>query len=485
MAVTAIVFPSDSRLARLHRLPVLRRSRRDAGRGGAARRPGTRSRSSTPSRCRARRLTPLDEGDVRLGAPIEAVLAARAGEARRRGRRLHAVPPAARARPAARRAARARCAPRTRARRSCSRISTRAGSTWSTRRSGRRARRLPRGRRLPPLRGRGRARRRCVDELRRERPPRGPVRGRPAASPSPLDALPLPAWDLVDLPAYFAFHERVVARLGRPSWAFPIDRPSAPAAHQPRLPVPLRPLLVEPLLAQRRRARRAQDAAPLLARVPRSPARRSRARAACGGCTCSTSWCNVNEAPLRRGARAARQARPRASRSRTAMRADYVLAAAPRDDEAAAHHAVSVSAESGVQRVVDEIVDKQLDLAAIRSVAERAQAAGVPLLVHFMIGLPGETRRRSTARSSSPSTCTSAPAPGPSVQFATPLPGHAPRRDGQRAGRASCRSSPTAARASSKSPRSRRAVTLEELRALQVDLRPAPHGRRRARRRSS
>ena len=52
---------------------------------------------------------------------------------------------------------------------------------------------------------------------------------------------------------------------------------------------------------------------------------------------------------------------------------------------------VSVSAESGVQRVVDEIVGKQLELSAITRAAENAQAAGVPLMVHFMIGLPGES----------------------------------------------------------------------------------------------
>ncbi|MEO5730103.1 MAG: radical SAM protein, partial [Byssovorax sp.] len=46
--------------------------------------------------------------------------------------------------------------------------------------------------------------------------------------PSPLDDLPLPAWDLVDLEAYFRFHEAVIAGLGRPSWAFPIAGRSAP-----------------------------------------------------------------------------------------------------------------------------------------------------------------------------------------------------------------------------------------------------------------
>src|SRR5690606_800902 len=33
-----------------------------------------------------------------------------------------------------------------------------------------------------------------------------------------LDELPLPAWDRVDLDAYFRFHQRVVANLGRGEW---------------------------------------------------------------------------------------------------------------------------------------------------------------------------------------------------------------------------------------------------------------------------
>ena len=54
------------------------------------------------------------------------------------------------------------------------------------------------------------------------------------------------------------------------------------------------------------------------------------------------------------------------------MRADYLLPGAPRGDEGAVT-TLSVSAESGVQRVVDEIVDKKLDLRAIRRGRARAR----------------------------------------------------------------------------------------------------------------
>src|SRR5262249_58751384 len=74
------------------------------------------------------------------------------------------------------------------------------------------------------------------------------------------------------------------------------------------------------------------------------------------------------------------------------MRADYLL---PKHLSAMKGRVttLSVSAESGVQRVVDEVVDKKLDLGAIEKAAAAAAAAGLPMLVHFMIGLPGETAR--------------------------------------------------------------------------------------------
>ncbi len=50
---------------------------------------------------------------------------------------------------------------------------------------------------------------------------------------------------------------------------------------------------------------------------------------------------------------------------------------------------VSVSAESGSQRVVREVVGKRLNLDAIVAAAKNAAELGVSLLIHYMIGLPG------------------------------------------------------------------------------------------------
>ena len=104
------------------------------------------------------------------------------------------------------------------------------------------------------------------------------------------------------------------------------------------------------------------------------------------------------------------------------MRADYILPA---------HFAtmkgrmttLSVSAESGVQRVVDQVVDKKLELQAIHEAARGAAAVGLPLLVHFMIGLPGETRREINGTLEFALELHEATGAWPSVQFATPLPG--------------------------------------------------------------
>lgn len=54
---------------------------------------------------------------------------------------------------------------------------------------------------------------------------------------------------------------------------------------------------------------------------------------------------------------------------------------------------LSVSAESGSQHVVDRIVRKRLPLGEVERVAKTARRLGIPLVIHYMVGLPGETRR--------------------------------------------------------------------------------------------
>src|SRR5262249_4493034 len=55
--------------------------------------------------------------------------------------------------------------------------------------------------------------------------PRGVIRG---VEPPSLDALAPPAWERVDLGAHDRFRARVVEKLGRAEWAFPIDGRTLP-----------------------------------------------------------------------------------------------------------------------------------------------------------------------------------------------------------------------------------------------------------------
>jgi radical SAM superfamily enzyme YgiQ (UPF0313 family) len=240
------------------------------------------------------------------------------------------------------------------------------------------------------------------------------------AEPSSLDALPLPAWDLVDLPAYFAFQERVASHLGRPSWAFPITGRSVPAltsrgcpyrcVHCSSNPSSRRDGVQIAPKTQRRCSPEYLDR--LFGDLVARGARRVHLL---------DELVNVNEAHFD-AVMDLLQKHGLLFEIPNGVRADYVQ---DRHLERMRGRltTLSVSAESGVQRVVDTIVDKRLDLAAIRSVAERAQEARVPLLVHFMIGLPGETKQDINGTLEFALDLFESTGALPSVQFATPLPG--------------------------------------------------------------
>ncbi len=251
--------------------------------------------------------------------------------------------------------------------------------------------------------------------------------GRPARAraleggePAPLDALPLPAWDLVDLERYFAFQDAVVQGLGRPSWAFPIDGKSAPVLTSRGCPYRCVHCSSNP--TSRREGRLV---APKTQRRY-SPAYLDRlfGDLKARGVTrvhLLDELVNVNERHFD-AVMELLVAHDLRFEVPNGMRADYILPA---------HFAsmkgrlttLSVSAESGVQRVVTEVVDKQLDLQAITTAAQGAAQAGVPMLVHFMIGLPGETKREINGTLEFALKLHEETSAWPSVQFATPLPG--------------------------------------------------------------
>jgi len=84
---------------------------------------------------------------------------------------------------------------------------------------------------------------------------------------------------------------------------------------------------------------------------------------------------------------------------------------------------LSISAESGDPEVVHKIVGKRLDLANIRRVAAQCFEAGLPLSIHWMIGLPGETTETVATTLSLAWELFDKYRATPLVQFATPFSG--------------------------------------------------------------
>ncbi|HEY3499193.1 MAG TPA: radical SAM protein, partial [Polyangiaceae bacterium] len=246
--------------------------------------------------------------------------------------------------------------------------------------------------------------------------PSGVVHGRP---PPELDALPFPDWSRLDLAHYDRFHRRVMERLGRGAWAFPIDGRTLPLVtsrgcpfrcshcssnpgrheHEPKTqrrysPERLRKYLET--LVERRGATRLEVLDELV---------------------------NVNERHFDTFLDEVTRLDVRFDVP-NGMRADYLL---PRHLEQMKGRVttLSVSAESGSKRVLDEIVKKDLDLDTIVSAAENAHAAGVPLMIHYIIGLPGETAEEVNETLAFAMDLWDRFRARPAVQFATPLPGTA------------------------------------------------------------
>lgn len=238
--------------------------------------------------------------------------------------------------------------------------------------------------------------------------------------PKHLDELPLPAWDLVDMSAYFAFHSSVIQGLGRPTWSFPIDGSSAPVltsrgcpyrcVHCSSNPTSRTNGDLDKPKTQRRYSPAYLDR--LFALLRERGVRRVHLL---------DELVNVNERHFDAVVELLEK-HDLAFEIPNGVRADYVLERHIRAMKGRLS-TLSVSAESGVQRVVDEVVDKQLDLGAIRNVANLGKEAGLPVLVHFMIGLPGETKEEINGTLEFALDLHENANVISSVQFATPLPG--------------------------------------------------------------
>ncbi|RYE82044.1 MAG: radical SAM protein, partial [Myxococcales bacterium] len=221
---------------------------------------------------------------------------------------------------------------------------------------------------------------------------------------------------LLSFPDYFAFHERVAAGLGRAGWAFPIDGGSAPLVTSRGCPFRCVHCSSNPGRAagtpktQRRHGRAYLGR--LLDLLQARGVRRVHVL---------DELANVNEAHFD-GLMAELAARSLRFEIPNGLRADYVL---DRHLDAMAGRltTLSVSAESGSERVVTRLVDKQLDLGAIERACAGARRRGVATLVHFLIGLPGESASEINETLAMAASLHERHGAWPSVQYATPLPG--------------------------------------------------------------
>ena len=235
--------------------------------------------------------------------------------------------------------------------------------------------------------------------------------------PPDLDAVALPRWDAVDLDARDRFVHDVARKLGRGRWAFPIatgrvlpwiSSRGCPyeCAHCSSNPDRA---VGEPKTQRRRSAARMRED---LARL-----------AGWGASSVHVLDEMVNVHPRHLPALLdAAEAAGIGLEFPNGMRADAL----------GPEHLVrlvgrvttlSVSAESGSQRVLDTIVGKRLTTTAIARVAEASHRLGLPTMVHYMIGLPGETGDEINETLRWALELWDRFEAEPAVQFATPLPG--------------------------------------------------------------
>ncbi len=231
-----------------------------------------------------------------------------------------------------------------------------------------------------------------------------------------LDALPAVDWTLVDTDAYWRFHDQVVATLGRAAWAFPIDARTLPIVTSRGCPFtcihcssnPDRQA-GEPKTQRRWPSARIQEALASMASL------------GAGRVAVLDEMVNVHRSHFDEVLGAV-EAADLLLEVPNGMRADY-LRAGDFQRIAGRVTTVSISAESGSPDVVREVVRKKLDLQSIEDAARHAHAAGVSLLVHYMIGLPTERAEQINETLSFALRLWDEYGAYPAVQYATPLPG--------------------------------------------------------------
>lgn len=232
-----------------------------------------------------------------------------------------------------------------------------------------------------------------------------------------LDALPLPAWELVDLRARDAFMADVVFNLGRGGWAFPINGRTLPAVSSRGCPYRCAHCSSNPSRLPDMPKRQYRLSEQRLGELVRGLVQEHHATRI----DFLDEMVNVETAHFD-SLLAHLDAHKVAYDFPNGMRADWVT---KEQLATMAGHisTLSVSAESGVQRVVDEVVGKKLDLTRVEAAVAEASRLKIPTLVHFIIGMPGETKAEINGTLEYALKLHSQYGAWPAVQYATPLPG--------------------------------------------------------------
>ena len=238
-----------------------------------------------------------------------------------------------------------------------------------------------------------------------------------------LATLPFPAWDRVDLSARDAFARSVIAAMPGRRWAFPIGGRTLPLITSRGCPFRCTHCSSNPDVAPGRpKTQRRRPASMVRADLERLKGLQAQR------VFVLDELVNVSAAHFD-ALLDAIEALDLRFEVPNGMRADY-LQREHLGRMLGRVTTVSVSAESAAPRVLRDVVGKQLDLAEIDRVAEQAHRAGVPLMIHWMIGLPGETAAEINMTLEHALSLWDRYRAWPAVQYATPLPGTALDRDG-------------------------------------------------------
>lgn len=244
--------------------------------------------------------------------------------------------------------------------------------------------------------------------------PSGVHRG---VSPPKLDALPVPAWDLVDLEAHGRFLGDVISKSGRGRWQFAIDGRTLPLVTTRGCPFRCAHCSSNPGLEPGEAKTQRRHSGAHVAEIVRV----YRERFGATRLAILDELVNVNASHFD-GVLDAIEAHDLRFEVPNGFRADYLHEPQIRRMRGRVT-TLSVSAESGSQRVLDTIVGKDLDLTDIERVARIAHETGVSALVHYIVGLPGESAEEINETLSFAIDLFDRFGAEPAVQFATPLPG--------------------------------------------------------------